>query len=416
MAVLDPIKVTITNYDKEEELLDASYYPHDVPLTGSRKVPFSKEIYIEREDFSLNPPKGYYRLTPEQPVRLKHAYIISCEEVITNENGDVIEIKAKYYPNSKSGEDKSGIKVKSAIQWVSAKHAKKIEVRLYDRLYKTELPKGIEDLNENSLKVIKNALIEPAVIEQEPNKRYQFERIGYFYADPIDYSKEHPVFNQIVSLKDSWAKKSKKEAPKKEPKEIKKQKPQNPNEGEIAPMSKEEEEKFNFYLNEYGLNKQLANILARDEFLANFFKEAITIYNNPKTIANFVANEVAKEIKQNGKEALKITPKFVAKLSKLLDAQEISSKIAKEVLEECAKSGKNPVEIIEERDLKQISNPDELLPIIKEVISKNPENLSKYKAGNSKLFGFFVGQVLKATNGKANPQIVNELLKKELDS
>jgi glutaminyl-tRNA synthetase len=199
MCVLNPLKVTIENYEEAEEI-DASYYPHDVPKEGERKLPFSKEIYIDRDDFIENPPKGYFRLTPEQPVRLKYAYIITCKEVIKDSDGNIIEIKAKYHPDSKSGEDSSGIKVKSAIQWVDAKKAKKVEVRLYDRLFKEEFPKGIEDINPDSLKIIKNALIEPSVITDKPDVRFQFEREGYFYADPVDYTDEAPVFNKIVAL------------------------------------------------------------------------------------------------------------------------------------------------------------------------------------------------------------------------
>jgi len=197
LCVLDPLKVTIENYESREEI-DAPYYPHDVPKEGSRKLPFSKEIFINRADFEENPPKGYYRLTPEQPVRLRHAYIIKCKEIIKDENGKVIEIKAEYYPDSKSGADTSGVKVKSAIQWVSAADAKKVELRLYERLFATEFPEGIQDLNPDSLKIIKDALIEPAVITQKPDERYQFEREGYFYADPVDYTDENPVFNKIV--------------------------------------------------------------------------------------------------------------------------------------------------------------------------------------------------------------------------
>ncbi|HIC78945.1 MAG TPA: glutamine--tRNA ligase/YqeY domain fusion protein, partial [Sulfurovum sp.] len=219
LCVLDPLKVTITNYEKEEQI-EAPYYPHDVPKEGSRLIPFSKEIYIERDDFMENPPKGYFRLTPNQSVRLRHAYIITCKEVITDAKGNVVEIKAEYHPDSKSGEDTSGIKVKSAIQWVSAKHAKEVEVRVYDRLFKDEAPEGIEDLNPDSLKIIKNALIEPAVITDKPDVRFQFERQGYFYADPIDYTDEKPVFNKIVGLKDSWGKKTKKETVKPQAKKV----------------------------------------------------------------------------------------------------------------------------------------------------------------------------------------------------
>ncbi len=208
MCVLDPLKVSIVNYEGSEEI-DASYYPHDVPKEGSRALPFSSEIYIERDDFMQNAPKDYFRLTLEQPVRLKHAYIISCKEVIKDEQGKIVEIKAEYHADSKSGSDTSGIKVKSAIQWVDAKEAKEVEVRLYDRLFSCEAPDGMEDMNPNSLSVVKNALIEPAVIAQKPDERFQFEREGYFYADPIDYTDDKPVFNKIVGLKDSYTKRKK---------------------------------------------------------------------------------------------------------------------------------------------------------------------------------------------------------------
>ncbi|WP_122893159.1 glutamine--tRNA ligase/YqeY domain fusion protein [Arcobacter peruensis] len=407
MCVLDPLKVTIENYEGSEEI-DASYYPHDVPKEGSRKIPFSKEIFIEKDDFCENPPKGYFRLTPTQPVRLRHGFIITCKEVIKDSNGNIIEIKAQYHPNSKSGEDTSGIKVKSAIQWVSSKDAKQIEVRLYDRLFKDEAPEGLEDINPNSLKVIKDALIEPAVITQKPDTRFQFERQGYFYADPIDYSDEKPVFNKIVGLKDSWAKKSvSKENAKQEPKkEVRKEQVV----GSETPMNDEQKELFEKYTNELKLNSEVANILARDEKLSSFYEEVLKELNSPISIANIVVTEVARVLKEKQIDELKFNSKQIAQLVKMLDDETISNKIAKEVFEEMSKIGENPITIVEQKGLVQISDPAIILPIIEEIISKNPDNLEKYKAGNKKLLGFFVGQVLKNTGGKANPKVVNELV------
>lgn len=414
LAVLDPLKVTIENYEGSEEI-DAPYYPHDVPKVGSRKVPFSKEIYIEREDFEENPPKGYYRLTPNQAVRLRHGYIITCKEVIKDENGKIIEIKADYNPNSKSGSDTSGIKVKSAIQWVSAKEAKKIEVRLYDRLFKDEAPEGIEDLNPNSLTIIKNALIEPAVISQKADERFQFERQGYFYADPIDYSDEKPVFNKIVSLKDSWTKKTKNEDKTKIEQKPKKETKKEVVHGTAQEMTESQKVLFNMYINDLDLNDEVANILARDEDLSFFYEESLLLVNSPVTLANIIANDVAKELKEKSVDDLKFSPHEIAQLVKMIDNQTISSKIAKQVFEEMVKNGDNPIKIVEEKGLVQISDPDIISSIIDEVIEKNPDNVEKYKSGNQKLFGFFVGQVLKATGGKANPKVVNELVKEKLN-
>jgi len=420
MCVMNPLKVTITNYEGSEEI-EASYYPHDVPKEGTRKLPFSKEIYIDKNDFSENPEKGYFRLTPTQPVRLKYAYIISCKEVIKDADGNVVEIKAEYHADSKSGNDTSGIKVKSAIQWVEANKAKKIEVRLYDRLFKTEAPEGIEDLNPNSLKIIKNALIEPAVINEKPDVRFQFEREGYFYADPIDYTDEAPVFNKIVGLKESSSKKKK--APKQEPKA---QTKKVQIDGEVVPMTAEEQALFDNYTNELKLNSEVANTLARDTKLSAFYAQALTesealAPNNtrlkpsfPVGIANIVSNEVARELKTKEISELKFSPKDIAELIKMVDDETISTKIAKQVFEEMVKSGENPTQIVEDKGLVQISDPAVILPIIEEIIAKNPENVEKFRGGNTKLLGFFVGQVLKATRGKGNPKVVNELVIKEL--
>ncbi|AOO64667.1 glutamine--tRNA ligase/YqeY domain fusion protein [Sulfurospirillum halorespirans] len=407
MCVLDPLKVTIENYDGEEEI-DASYFPHDVPKEGSRKLPFSREIYIERDDFSENPPEGYYRLTPTQPVRLKHAYILTCKEVVKDASGTIIELKAEYHPNSKSGEDTSNIKTKSAIHWVSAKHAKKVEVRLYERLYSNEAPDGLEDLNPNSLHVITHAFVEPAVISEKPDVRFQFERQGYFYADPIDYTDEKPVFNKIVGLKDSWAKKTEvtPSTPKPEAKK--------PSivEGVVAPMSESEQAHFDTYTKELGLNHEIANILARDEQLSSFYEETLTFVNSPISLANIVANEVARELKLDA--PLKFSAKEIAELVTMIDEGTISNKIAKHVFEEMVMTGENPTVIVEAKGLTQISDPEKLKPLIDEVIAKNPDNVAKFKAGNTNLFGFFVGQVLKNSGGKANPTVVNELVTETL--
>ncbi|QOP43606.1 glutamine--tRNA ligase/YqeY domain fusion protein [Sulfurimonas sediminis] len=409
MCVMDPLKVTIVNYEGSEEI-EAPYYPHDVPKEGSRKIPFSKELYIERADFEENPPKGYFRLTPKQPVRLRHGYIITCKEIIKDANGNIVEIKAQYYPDSKSGtKDTSGIKVKSAIQWVSAAEAKKVEIRLYDRLFKTEAPEGIEDLNPNSLQIIKNALIEPAVILEKPDERFQFERQGYFYTDPVDYSDAHPVFNKIVGLKDSWAKKEKPKQQTTQPKVKQVQ-----IDGEITPMTEKQKKVFEKYTDTLKLNNEVANTLARDAFLCDFFEEALSTCNAPVTLSNIVVNEVARVLKNTDAEALKFSPVHIAQLAKMIEEDIISSKIAKQVFEDMSKSGENPTQIVEAKGLVQISDPAQILPVIDEVIANNPDNVAKYKAGNNKLFGFFVGQVLKKTGGKANPKIVNELVKQKL--
>jgi glutaminyl-tRNA synthetase len=297
---------------------------------------------------------------------------------------------------------------------VEASSAKKVEVRLYDRLFNVEAPEGIEDINPDSLKIIKDALIEPAVITEKPDERFQFEREGYFYADPVDYRDDAPVFNKIVSLKDSWAKKKKTEQkPKQESKPQPKKKRQV--DGEVAPMSREEQARYETYTGTMKLNGTVAEMLARDAKLSAFFEEALRTYNAPLTMANLVANEVARELKHQDAGTLKFTPEQVAALVKMIDEGTISTKIAKEVFDVMSREGTDPVVYVEEKGLKQISDPAVILPVIEDVIAKNPENVQKYREGNNKLFGFFVGQVLKATGGKADPKVVNTLVKQQLE-
>lgn len=212
MAVLDPVKLVITNYaDGHTEELPSENGPDEA--YGHRTIPFSKELWIEREDFMEVPAKKWFRLAPGAMVRLKSAYIVRCDHFIKDENGILLEIQCTYFPESKSGQDTSGLTVKGTIHWVSANHAGIAEVRLYDRLFKVEDPSGEEGdfkdyINPNSLQVI-NAFVEPSLLKASPEKRYQFLRKGYFCLDP-DSTEKKLVFNRTVTLKDAWAKEVKK--------------------------------------------------------------------------------------------------------------------------------------------------------------------------------------------------------------
>ena len=206
MVVFDPVKVVLTNY-QGEEWLSSENNPED-PTAGQRQIPFSREVYIEREDFMENPPKKYFRLAPGQLVRLKSAYIIRCEEVIKDQQGAISEIRCTYIPESKSGSDTSGISVKGTLHWVSVPHAVKAEVRLYDRLFNVEDPTDesqdfMHYLNPASLEVLPQVMAEPSLLDINPGDRYQFVRKGYFVLDR-DSQSSHLVFNKTVGLKDGW--------------------------------------------------------------------------------------------------------------------------------------------------------------------------------------------------------------------
>ncbi len=210
MGVLDPLKVVITNYPEGlTEEMDAVNNPEDEGM-GKRKVPFSGELYIERDDFMEDPPRKFFRLSPGAEVRLRYAYFVKCTDFVKDENGEITEIRCTYDPETRGGDAPDGRKVKATIHWVSAKHAITAEVRLYDRLFTEPEPgSGGEDykdhLNPGSLTVLKDCRLEPGLAQAEPGVNYQFERLGYFIPDCIDSKKGSPVFNRTVTLKDAWA-------------------------------------------------------------------------------------------------------------------------------------------------------------------------------------------------------------------
>lgn len=213
-AVLYPVKLIITNYpDNEIEILQTPNNPED-PSAGTREIIFSKELYIEQDDFMENAPKNYFRLTPGQEVRLKSAYIVKCTGCKKNEKGEIVEVYCEYDPNTKSGMPESNRKVKGTIHWVSVAHSLSAEVRLYDRLFRVENPSEEEGdfrelLNPDSLKILTGCKVETFLQEAKPLDHFQFQRIGYFTVD-LDATPENLIFNRTVSLKDSWAKEQKK--------------------------------------------------------------------------------------------------------------------------------------------------------------------------------------------------------------
>src|SRR5213076_2272975 len=212
MCVQKPLRVVIENYaDDLVEEMDAINNPEEVSA-GTRKIPFSKTLYIEEDDFREDPPKQFYRLAPGREVRLRYAYLITCKEVIKDSSGRIIELRCTYDPATRGGNTPDGRKVKSTIHWVSAAHALPAEVRLYETLFTREDPNQTEEgqdftasLNPRSLEVVRDAKLEPSLANAAVGGRYQFERLGYFCVDP-DSGPRKPVFNRTVALKDTWAK------------------------------------------------------------------------------------------------------------------------------------------------------------------------------------------------------------------
>ena len=219
MAVLRPLKLVIDNYPTDlVEQMEAVNNPED-PSMGTRRVPFSRELYIEQDDFREDPPKGYYRLAPGKEVRLRYAYLVTCVDVVKDPSGQVTEVHCTYDPASRGGTAPDGRRVRGTIHWVSAPHSVPAEVRLYDRLFQHPEPGREEEgvdftsyLNPESVDLLTGCRLEPSLADAQPGARYQFERQGYFCADPLESAPGKPVFNRTVALRDTWAKSQKAQA------------------------------------------------------------------------------------------------------------------------------------------------------------------------------------------------------------
>jgi glutaminyl-tRNA synthetase len=419
LCVLKPLRVVLTNYPEgETEELEAPYWPHDVPHEGTRMLPFARELYIDREDFMENPPAGYFRLAPGREVRLRYAYVIRCDEVIKDEHGEIVELRCTYDPATRGGSTPDGRTVKGTVQWVSARHGLPCEVRLYDRLFTVPNPDaGEEDfkayLNPASLVVVKGAVIEPGVRDDPAGSRYQFERVGYFCSDRVESTPGSLVFNRTVTLRDTWAKQARAEA---EPAraERKRREPRAQAPAAEAPRAPALEEKRRRYPEEMGISPLEAEILTRVEDVAALFEATVTLGSRPKSVANWIINELLVDVKEHGINEIAFGPPELHALIGLVEEGAISSSAGKVVLAEMVQSGADPAQVVEEKGLRQVSDPGALAPRVEEVLAAYPAKAEQYRGGKVGLMGFFVGQVMRKTGGKANPEVVRALIQERL--
>ncbi len=456
MGVLRPLKVVITNYPEGEgEELEIPSYPHDVPLKGSRKVPFSREIFIEADDFMEDPPEGFYRLAPGREVRLRYAYFITCDEVVKDpETGEVVELRCRYDPGTRGGNAPDGRKVRGTLHWVSAPHGLKAEVRLYDRLFAVPDPEDVEEgqeltvhLNPDSRVVIPDALVEPSLAADVPGTRYQFERLGYFMADPEDSREERPVFNRIVTLRDTWGKSAEVAAESVRSGEVDGDSARAEKAGpgasggsgkgkgalEEAPSVQGEdtgrmnrdraraadpalEASFRRFRTELGLDEVDADILTGSPELSSFFETAVRAApKNEAALARWVVNELLRELKNRDLDELPLAPEDLASLVNLLEEGTISQPVAKEIFAQMVEEGVDPRAVVRSKGLEKVADPEVLGSMADEVLEAFPEKVREYRDGKTGLLGFFTGRIMKETRGKADPQLVQELLRERLE-
>ncbi|MEM7480077.1 MAG: glutamine--tRNA ligase/YqeY domain fusion protein [Acidobacteriota bacterium] len=421
LTVLDPLRVVIVNYPEEgEEALEAPYFPHDVPGDETRPLPFSRELWIERTDFAEDPPKGFHRLAPGREVRLRYAYFIRCEEVVKDpETGEVVELRCTYDPATRGGAAPDGRKVKGTIHWVSAHHAQGIEVRLYDRLFTIERPDLAEEdfkayLNPHSLVVHDRAKAEPSLATAEPGERFQFERHGYFYLEPESTTDERRVFNRIVSLRDSWAKKTAApQATERTSKEERKP-PTAPAPPVERVWSDEQRAALERYRRAFGLPDGIAEVLTAEPIAGRLFERAIAAHDAPLPIANWIVNEALRVVKERGEEDLPFGGAEIGELVARIEDSTLSGRAAKEVFAAMAAGEGRPDAIIETKGLGQIADEGTLGKVVDEVLAAHPKEVAEYRAGKTALFGFFIGQVMQKTGGAANPALTRALLERAL--
>ncbi len=425
MAVLDPLKVVITNFPEGKvEHHEASYWPHDVPKEGSRLVPFSRELYIEREDFMEHPPKKFHRLSPGAEVRLRYAYLIRCTGVVKDASGQVVEVHCTYDPETLSGGESR--KAKGTLHWLSAAHAVPAEIRLYDRLFSRPDPEGeegktfLDNINPESRIVLSRAVVEPSLAGTTPGERFQFERQGYFVVDQ-DSAAGKLVFNRIVTLRDTWAKEVEKTATPAaksaapvaavEPRAT----PKTPSASDrVQQLSTVEAAVFHRYTDELGLDLSEAEALVADSALASLFDATQALGYAPKAVAAWVVHALPGELAGRPLADTTLRQDAVGELIDLIEDGTLSTRIAKDVFAAMVATGKRPAAIVEERGYRQVSDAGALQPIVTSLVTRFPDKVAQYRDGKTGLMGFFVGEVMKETKGQANPQMVKDLLAEKL--
>jgi glutaminyl-tRNA synthetase len=429
MAILRPLKLVIESMPEGAvESIDAPYWPDGAKQAGetareSRALPFSRTLFIEQDDFMEQPPAGYHRLAPGRSVRLRHAYVITCTGVVKNDAGEIVEVRCTHDPASRGGAT-PGKRIDGTIHWVSQSQALDVEVRLYDRLFSVEAPgQGdgdfIAELNPRSLEVLR-AKAEPSVAQARAGDRFQFERTGYFYAEP-DSKDGAPVFNRVVPLKDSWTKAaktsdaSKEHAPSKKDRKTEQGKAPTPPKTEAAELSPGAAR----LRDAHGLSAEVARVIAQEPLLAELFEQALAAPGGAgvaKPLAVLLVNDVLAEVRARKLETLPFQGGALVDLQTLLADGTVSSAQAKEVLLQMLETGKPPREIVAEKGLAQISGADALAPLVAEVLAESTDVVGRYRAGNVNVLGALVGLVMKKSRGRANAKLVSELLKQQLDS
>ncbi len=446
LAVLRPLEVVIENYPEGEiDWIDAPYFPRgaDAPPEGwpeTRKVPFTRVLCIERDDFAEEPAPGFRRLAPGREVRLRHGYFITCRGVEKDGAGRVVRLRCTYDPETRSGAAPDGRRPAGTIHWVSATESVPIEVRLYDRMFRVPDPGGgadglRESLNPDSLQVLTRARGEPSLAGEPPGSAYQFERLGYFVpdratraaADAADGGADAPagapfVFNRTVTLRDAWGRRANSEGARDDTSAGGASRESTAPGIDSAREARDAARRadpalqaaFARFRQQLGLADELADLLSGSEESVHYFERAIRGETDPAAVATWLVHEVRGAGGSEG-EAGALEPEALAELVELVLDRSISRAVAKSLLARLVEHGGRPREIVRREGLGRIGDAEQIREIVHGVVAAHPAEVARYAAGHTGLAGFFVGQVMRATHGRADPAIVRELLEESLN-
>jgi glutaminyl-tRNA synthetase len=424
LGVLRPLKVTLTSWpDGEVESLVGPYFPPDVGRPGERTLPFGRSLWIDRDDFAVSPPRGYQRLAPGRTVRLRHGYCITCDEVV-EEGGEVVELRCHHVPES-VGRTPAGVDVPGVIHWVSAAQAVPAEVRLYDRLFEVPRPDEGEDdlsayLNPHSLEVVHRAMLEPSLVAAPPGSHWQLERVGYFVVDPADSRPGAPVLNRVVTLRDSWHARPQASAPPDRRPKSDKAKTRPPRRSRVEYRAEARlrdpvlAERLVRWPADHGISESEADLLTGERATGDLFLAAVEAGAPPAAVARWIVNDLPPALGDRPLADAALTGAGLAALVVAVESGTVTGAGAKEVLAEMVERGGTPERIIADRGLTQVSDEGAIAGMVDEVLAANPDKVDAYRGGKTALLGFFVGQAMRASSGKANPEVVQKILVERL--
>ncbi len=432
MAVTDPLPLDLTDLpDDARRTISASLWPHDVPHEGERPLPFGRELWIEREDVRLDPPKGWKRLAPGVAVRLRHGPVIVCEGIDVDDAGRPAAVRARTVDDPEA----EGVRVRGVVHWVARHAGVAAEFRLVDRLFEDPDPESggrdvLDGVDPGSLR-IRHGFVEPYVADADPDARWQFERQGYFWRDPVDGRGDALVFTRIVTLKDGWSRSTdaartakRRSRAEREADEGATPRPvgagRSPagrpgdapdplaglDDDQVATVQRWEQE---------GVPRSDAARIAPDPPAAALFDAAHAVGRaTPAGLAGWIVNELPRALDGLPLEEARLEPGALAALVARVEADTISGPVAKELLAELVAHGGDPDALVQERGLAKLDDADALDRAVRTVLDEHPDEVAAYRGGKVGLIGFFVGRAMRATDGRADPKRVRALLEARL--